>query len=207
MISQGALLVGLISGFLFGLGLIFSLGPQNLMLIRAGVARNHPLAVASTGYLSEIAFVAMGIGGLGTLLGRFPMATEVLQFGCAAFLVWCGVRTLRKATGPARPHDIDSENHRLHSAVGTMLVVTWLNPLVWIEVMFLVGVLSADHDKMAFATGFLAASAIKFYGWSFAGLALSRCATGSYGRNALDAVSGLILIAVAVLLTIGMVAP
>ena len=43
-----------------------------------------------------------------------------------------------------------------------MLVVTWLNPLVWIEGMFLDGVLSADHDKMAFATGFLAASATGF---------------------------------------------
>lgn len=31
------------SGFVFGLGLIFSLGPQNLMLIQAGLTRSHPL--------------------------------------------------------------------------------------------------------------------------------------------------------------------
>ena len=207
MIFEGALLAGLMSGFLFGLGLIFSLGPQNLMLIRAGVARSHPLAVASTGYLSEIALVAMGIGGLGTVLGRFPTVTEVLQFGCAAFLVWCGVRTLRRVTGPARPHAIDPENDPLHRAVGSMLLVTWLNPLVWIEAMFLVGVLSADHDQIAFATGFLAASAIKFYGWSLAGVALSRCAMSTPCQKALDAVSGLILIAVAALIVTGTVVP
>lgn len=31
------------SGFVFGLGLIFSLRPQNLMLIQAGLTRSHPL--------------------------------------------------------------------------------------------------------------------------------------------------------------------
>ncbi len=42
------------------------------MLIRAGMLRNYPIAVASTGYVSEIALVAMGIGGLGTVLTQYP---------------------------------------------------------------------------------------------------------------------------------------
>lgn len=86
------------SGFVFGLGLIFSLGPQNLMLIQAGMTRNHPFAVASTGYASEIALVIMGIGGLGTLLLHYPTVSAILQAGCAGFLTWWGVRVLRKVS-------------------------------------------------------------------------------------------------------------
>ncbi|WP_245485807.1 MULTISPECIES: hypothetical protein [unclassified Mesorhizobium] len=33
------------SGLVFGLGLIFSLGPQNLTLIQAGLTRSHPFTV------------------------------------------------------------------------------------------------------------------------------------------------------------------
>ncbi len=60
-------------------------------------------------------------------------------------------------------------------AVSVMLVVTWFNPLVWLEAMFLVGVLASGYGSDAqpgFAAGFLAASAVKFYGWSFVGMRL-----------------------------------
>jgi L-lysine exporter family protein LysE/ArgO len=84
--------------------------------------------------------------------------------------------------------------------MGSMLVVTWLNPLAWLEAMFLVGVLSSGHDAVGFAAGFLAASAIKFYGWSFAGMTLSSYFGGGIARRRLDAIAGFVLLIAAVLL-------
>ncbi|MCF6117725.1 hypothetical protein L2449_12640 [Mesorhizobium muleiense] len=46
MTADSLLSPAAVSGFVFGLGLIFSLGPQNLMLIQAGLTRSHPFAVA-----------------------------------------------------------------------------------------------------------------------------------------------------------------
>jgi L-lysine exporter family protein LysE/ArgO len=53
-----------------------------------------------------------------------------------------------------------------------MLCVTWFNPLVYLEIVFLVGVVSSSFGSGArawFCAGFLVASGIRFYGWSLAG--------------------------------------
>jgi L-lysine exporter family protein LysE/ArgO len=192
------------AGFLFGLGLIFSLGPQNLMLIRAGVARNYPLVVASTGYASEVVLVALGIGGLGAALAEYPTASRILQIACAGFLAWWGARILLRLPQTRRGSAAGAASDTLHDAIRSMLVVTWLNPLAWLEAMFLVGVLSSGHDAPSFAAGFLAASAIKFYGWSLAGMGLARHFTGEISLKILDVVTGVVLIAVAVLLWTGL---
>lgn len=69
--------------------------------------------------------------------------------------------------------------------------------------MFLVGVLSSSfgsEEQMGFAIGFLAASAIKFYGWTIAGASLSRRLDNPNHRKQMDAVQGFVLILVALLL-------
>jgi len=196
----------IVAGFAFGLGLILSLGPQNLMLIRAGLARNYPMTVASTGYVSEIILVALGIGGLGALLAENPEVSKLLQTLSAVFLAWCGLRILVKVGRKRKVHALESGGGSLTRAVGAMLVVTWLNPLAWLEAMFLVGVLSSGHEAIGFATGFLLASAIKFYGWSLAGMTLSRHLGNARCLTCMDAVAGIILIAVAALLGGGFLA-
>lgn len=194
------------AGFAFGLGLILSIGPQNLMLIRAGLARNHPMVVASTGYVSEVLLVALGIGGLGALLAANPAVSSLLQALSAVFLAWCGLRILVKVGRERKTHALEAGGVPLTRAVGAMLVVTWLNPLAWLEAMFLVGVLSSGHEAIGFATGFLLASAIKFYGWSLAGMTLSRHLGNARCLACMDAVAGVVLIAVAALLGGGFLA-
>lgn len=191
------------SGFVFGFGLIFSLGPQNLMLIQAGLTRSHPFTVASTGYVSEIALVTMGIGGLGTLLTHHPAISGVLQAVSAIFLAWWGARTLLNISRKRRTAAATTGGKSRSRAIGSMLAVTWLNPLVWLEAMFLVGVLSFSYgseEQAGFAAGFLTASPIKFYGWSLAGVSLSRRLDRPIYRKRMDAIAGLGLILAALLL-------
>lgn len=206
MTSHDALLSpATLSGFVFGLGLIFSLGPQNLMLIQAGLTRSHPFAVASIGYVSEIALVTMGIGGFGTLLTDNPAISGMLQAACAGFLAWLGARTLLAVNGTSRMETVASGRKSRLRAIGSMLAVTRLNPLAWFEAMFLVGVLSFSYgsgEQAGFAAGFLAASAIKFYGWSLAGVSLSRHFDSPIYRKRMDAVAGLVLILAALLLAV-----
>lgn len=203
MMADALLSPATVSGFVFGLGLIFSLGPQNLMLIQAGLTRSHPFAVASTGYVSEIALVSMGIGGFGTLLTHNPAISGMLQAACAGFLAWWGARTLRAVNRTSGMEIAAAGRKSRYQAIGSMLAATWLNPLVWLEAMFLVGVLSFSYgsgEQAGFAAGFLAASAIKFYGWSLAGLSLSRRFDRPIHRKQMDIVAGLVLILAALVL-------
>jgi L-lysine exporter family protein LysE/ArgO len=203
MTADALLSPATLSGFVFGLGLIFSLGPQNLMLVQAGLTRSHPFAVASTGYVSEIALVTMGIGGFGTLLTHHPAISGILQAACAGFLAWWGARTLLAVNRTSRMEADTAGRKSRFQAIGSMLAVTWLNPLAWFEAMFLVGVLSFSYgseEQAGFAAGFLAASALKFYGWSLAGVSLSRRFDRPIYRKRMDAVAGLVLILAALLL-------
>ncbi len=204
MTADALLSPATVSGFVFGLGLIFSLGPQNLMLIQAGLTRSYPMSVACTGYISEIALVTIGIGGLGALLTRHPTIFGILQAACAGFLAWWGARILLNLSRAGGTQAIAANCKSRFGAIGSMLVVTWLNPLVWTEAMFLVGVFASSFGSGEqagwFAVGFLAASAIKFYGWSLAGFSLSRHFDRPIYRKRMDAVAGLVLLSVAIFL-------
>jgi L-lysine exporter family protein LysE/ArgO len=191
-----------IGGFIFGCGLSFSLGPQNLRLIRAGMTGGHPAAVATTGYISEVLIVTAGIGGIGATIAERPWISAGLQVAGVAFLLWCGLRSLSRRRAHVRIAGSCAPDPR-GRAIASMLAVTWLNPLVYVEAMLLVGVISSGYASEAriwFAAGFLVASAIKFYGWSLVGAGFSTWLDGPTRALRFDAVSGLLLIAAATLL-------
>ena len=196
------------AGFALGLGFIFSIGPQNLCLIRAGAQHRHGVTVATAGYVSEIAIAVAGVGGLGVLLAASPGAAAALQAMDVVFLAALGLRALaslaREPTKLGGP-EIRSRGRSLLA----MLIVTWLNPLVYVEVMLLVGVLSNGYGEAArgaFVLGFLMASAVKFYGWTWVGRRATRLLSDPRGSAAFDRASGALLLAAAGLLALHLVA-
>lgn len=165
-----------IAGFAVGLGLVLSVGPQNLHLIRAGAMRQHGFATATSGFLSEVLIVVATIAWLGSALDRLPDVAVALQVLGAGFLTWCGVRTLARRKLAVVVPDSRSKPTPLRQSVAMMLCVTWLNPLVYLEVGLVAGSVSLGFDdilKAPFALGLLLAAAIKFYGWTMFGRSLS----------------------------------
>lgn len=70
------------SGFVFGLGLIFSLGPQNLTLIQAGLTRSHPFTVGDpqqTLGTSETRYYRLGGACLGADIVREKLSLVVVK--------------------------------------------------------------------------------------------------------------------------------
>jgi L-lysine exporter family protein LysE/ArgO len=172
----GPAAVAMMTGFLVGLGLILSIGPQNLQLIRAGATRRHGFVTATSGFLSEIVIVLATIRWLGVALDRMPDYAVILQGLGVCFLVWCGARTLIHRRQEAEGVGFGAGLLSLRGSVAAMLCVTWLNPLVYLEVGLVAGSVSLGFDsggKASFAVGLLVASAIKFYGWTALGHALS----------------------------------
>jgi len=208
MAGELALQAGLI-GFMPGLPAILSIGPQNLRVLNAGLTGAHPGAVATIAFLSEIMLVAAGIGGLGLSLATRPDAVALLQAGGAAFVAWWGVGTLRRRGSRPPGGEAGTGGDCLAAAGLGILGVTWLNPLAYIEVVFMLGIMTADHPtagKLALAAGFLAASALKFYGLA---MVARRCAARFVApgmRRRLDLASGSILLAIAALLAAGSIA-
>jgi len=87
----------ILSGFAVGIGLVLSIGPQNLLLIRSGANARHGWVTATTGYCSEILIFLVAISSLGTILREASDVTSALYTLGTGFLIWCGLRTFRKS--------------------------------------------------------------------------------------------------------------
>lgn len=204
MLTADITTAALAMGFLFGLGSIVSIGPQNLRLIETGAAGRNATLVATTGFVSEILIVGLGIDGGGAVLVDNPTLSDALRLAGAAFLLWCGVSAIRRRPAGTAGRASNAPADTRASAVLGMLAVTWLNPLVYVEVMLVVAVMSSGFDDGArawFATGFLTASALNFYGWSTAGRLLAPALARPGTRRGFDLVSGSVLLGLALLMT------
>ncbi len=180
---------------------IFSIGPQNLYLIRVGALARTPLLIASVGYLSEFLLVVIGLFSIEAVIRIAPDIEKLFRVLGIAFLLWCGLRPIfkRETRSLSQPF-VSTTTGR---ALSAMLAVTWLNPLVYIEIVFLTGALAASFKpdlRLWFAAGFLIASAFRFYGWTFMGRLLQHWLIVPRNQRLFDIVAGLFLIASATLL-------
>jgi L-lysine exporter family protein LysE/ArgO len=162
-------LVALVQGLGLGAGLIIAIGAQNAYVLRQGLRREFAVAVATVCFLCDMALIALGAGGFGSLVAAFPALTEVAAWGGAAFLAWYGFRALRSALRPGTL-EADGAPGRLPSrgrAVATALALSLLNPHVYLDTVVLIGGIAGQYalaDRPWFAAGAMSASFFWFYG-------------------------------------------
>lgn len=159
-----------LTGFLIGFGLIVAIGAQNAFVLRQGLIRRHVLAVTTVCALSDALLIAAGVAGLGTLVQATPGLLTVATLGGAAFLAAYGWLAARRALNPGALVAASGEARDIRATLAAALAFTWLNPHVYLDTVVLVGSLSARFsgaDRLAFAGGAMAASAVWFYGLGF----------------------------------------
>ena len=103
--------------------------------------------------------------------------------------------TSRRAT-PART--------ALLSVILTCLALTWLNPHVYLDTVFLLGTVASTHGdaRWLFAAGAIAASLIWFFGLAFGARLLSRWLSTPRAWRILDGVIAVVMIALGVSLVL-----
>ena len=62
------MIIAALSGLGFGLSLIIAIGAQNAFVLRQGLRREHVLPVVAVCAISDAILIAVGVGGLGTLI-------------------------------------------------------------------------------------------------------------------------------------------
>ncbi|MFJ3307232.1 LysE/ArgO family amino acid transporter [Streptomyces sp. NPDC086549] len=148
------------AGFGTGLSLIVAIGAQNAFVLRQGVRRDAVLAVVGICALSDAALIALGVGGVGAVVVAWPGALTVVGLIGGAFLLCYGAlaarRVLRPGTGLRTEGEAVGSRRR---AVLTCLAMTWLNPHVYLDTVFLLGSLAADRGALRWTFGLGAALA------------------------------------------------
>ncbi|MEU5253346.1 LysE/ArgO family amino acid transporter [Streptomyces longwoodensis] len=194
------------AGFGTGLSLIVAIGAQNAFVLRQGVRRDAVLAVVGICALSDAVLIALGVGGVGALVVAWPGALTVVGWVGGAFLLGYGAlaarRVLRPGEGLRAAGDAAGSRRR---AVLTCLALTWLNPHVYLDTVFLLGSIAADRGPLrwTFGLGAALASLCWFGVLGFGARLLGRFLARPSAWRVLDGLVAATMITLGVLLLLG----
>ena len=159
------------TGFATGFSLILAIGAQNAFVLRQGLMRVHVFWVCLICALSDAVLIALGVAGAGSIGIAFPWAIVALTWGGAAFLIVYGALSLHRAFRPGALRAADKGTGSLRGALVTCLALTWLNPLVYLDTVGLIGAVSIGfagvYGKLAYAIGATLASFVFFFGLGY----------------------------------------
>ncbi|WP_069464063.1 LysE/ArgO family amino acid transporter, partial [Actinacidiphila rubida] len=162
--------IAALAGLGTGLSLIVAIGAQNAFVLRQGIRREHVPAVVAICAASDALLIALGIGGIGTVVGRWPSAVTVISWAGGAFLIGYGLLAARRALHPSSmTADGAAVGSSLRGAVLTCLAMTWLNPHVYLDTLLLLGSVANGYGagRWPFGVGAAAGSVLWFSGLGF----------------------------------------
>ena len=199
-------LTAAVAGFGTGLSLIVAIGAQNAFVLRQGVRRDAVLAVVGICALSDAVLIALGVGGVGAVVVAWPGALKAVGVVGGAFLLCYGAiaarRVLRPGAGLRTEGEAAGSRRR---AVLTCLAMTWLNPHVYLDTVFLLGSLAADRGPLrwTFGLGAAAASLCWFAALGFGARLLGRFLARPGAWQVLDGLVAVTMLALGAALVAG----
>ncbi|QJS99558.1 amino acid transporter [Streptomyces asoensis] len=194
------------AGFGTGLSLIVAIGAQNAFVLRQGIRRDAVLAVVGICALSDALLIALGVGGVGALVVAWPGALTAVGWIGGLFLLCYGALAARRAFRPTGALAAEGESAgSLRRAVLTCLALTWLNPHVYLDTVFLLGSVAADRGPLrwTFGLGAALASLCWFAALGFGARLLGRFLTRPTAWRVLDGLVAATMIVLGVTLVVG----
>ncbi|AVV46919.1 LysE/ArgO family amino acid transporter [Streptomyces sp. ID05-04B] len=194
------------AGFGTGLSLIVAIGAQNAFVLRQGIRREAVLAVVGICALSDALLIALGVGGVGALVTAWPGALTAVAWIGGLFLLGYGALAVRRVLRPsgALVTGGDPVGSR-RRAVLTCLAMTWLNPHVYLDTVFLLGSVAADRGPLrwTFGLGAALASVCWFAALGFGARLLGRFLSRPSAWRVLDGLVAATMIVLGVTLVAG----
>lgn len=187
-----------IAGFSLGFSLILAIGAQNAFVLKQGLIRQHVFLVCLLCALSDALLIALGVSGFSAIIERFPTIETVARFGGAAFLSVYAMKSFYHAlTRNQILNPAEQSNTSAVSIILTCLALTWLNPHVYLDTVFLLGAVSTKYvSTILFGFGAIIASFIFFFSLGFGARLLSPLFAKPSAWKFLDALIGLIMLSI-----------
>lgn len=214
------MLASLLAGLGLGFSLIIAIGAQNLFVLRQGMRREHLVAVVAVCAASDAVLIVVGVSGIGLALQAIPWLLVVVRWAGAAFLTAYALLAARRALRPSgETLRVDAATSTpvpdaagtavrtrttLAATVATCLALTWLNPHVYLDTVFLLGSVASTHGegRWAFALGACLASLVWFTALGFGARSLGRRLDTPRAWRILDALIAVVMLAIAVSLVL-----
>ena len=187
--------------YLAALGLstsqIVGIGPQNAFIIRQGIGRSHILPIVLICIVADVMLISCGVLGMGKIIGAIPGFVQMVAWLGAGFLLWLGFKSFRAALHPGALKLDGSVERDREKAIRTILLVTLLNPYVWLDTVILIGSVASVYGSQAapsFILGSITASVMWFTGIGFFASKLAPLFQQERSWRILDCAIGLIML-------------
>jgi L-lysine exporter family protein LysE/ArgO len=189
------------AGFVLSATLIIAIGAQNSFVLRQGLRREHVVAIVAFCALADLALISAGVAGLAQVLGRSPALAAALGIAGTLFLLWYGLRTLRRAFRPQSSLPADGGVRvSLRGAVAQAAAFTFLNPHVYLDTILLMGSIGARQpagSRLWFVGGAALASGAWFTALGFGARLLTPLFSRPRAWQVLDVLIGVTMLALA----------
>jgi L-lysine exporter family protein LysE/ArgO len=188
------------TGFALSATLIMAIGAQNSFVLRQGLRREHVAAIVAFCALADLALISAGVAGLATVLGSAPILTMALTIAGTLFLLWYGLRALRRALQPRSLQAAGSMPVSLRGAVAQAAAFTFLNPHVYLDTVLLMGSIGARQpadSRLWFVGGAALASGAWFAALGFGARLLAPLFSRPRAWQVLDVLVGATMLALA----------
>jgi L-lysine exporter family protein LysE/ArgO len=205
-VPTSAALLATLSGLGLGLSLIVAIGAQNAFVLRQGLRGEHLAAVVAVCVLSDVLLMSGGVLGAGAILDSEPWLLSAVRLSGAVFLLGYGLIAARRVLYPSTLTAADTAPAASVAAtLGTCLLLTWLNPHVYLDTVVLLGSIAQTHAGLRwwFTAGAATASLLWFVALGYGARLLRPVFSRPTAWRVLDALIATVMIALAATLALG----
>ena len=191
-----------LTGLLVGFSLIIAFGAQNIFILNHGLMRLYVFPIVLFCSLADFILIWLGITGIAYFGDSLELyKAEMLAFA-AFWLSLYAIFKLKAAVGGEIVIENPGFGHAsLGRTLGTLFIVTFGNPHVYLDTVLLIGTISMQFsglEKAYYGLGACLASLTFFFSLGYLGVFLGRFLMAPWIWRLIDTVIAFILIIISV---------
>ncbi len=160
-----------IQGLLLGFSLIIAIGAQNLFVFNQGLIGKYVMIVCLFCSLSDALLILIGYSGLYLIIENNVILQNFIILIGFLWLLSYGVLKIREGLYFDQESNLDiqishTNNRNLYKTILAISGITWLNPHVYLDTVFLIGSISnsvQSEKQFSFLLGTISSSFLFFF--------------------------------------------
>ena len=160
-----------LQGLLLGFSLIIAIGAQNLFVFNQGLIGKYIMIVCLFCSLSDALLILIGYSGLYLIIENNVILQNFIILIGFLWLLGYGVLKIREGMYFDQESNLDfqishTNNRNLYKTILAISGITWLNPHVYLDTVFLIGSISnsvQSEKQFSFLLGAISSSFLFFF--------------------------------------------
>ena len=160
-----------LQGLLLGFSLIIAIGAQNLFVFNQGLIGKYVMIICLFCSLSDALLILIGYSGLYLIIENNVILQNFIILIGFLWLLGYGVLKIREGMYFDQESNLDiqishTNNRNLYKTILAISGITWLNPHVYLDTVFLIGSISnsvQSEKQFSFLLGAISSSFLFFF--------------------------------------------